>query len=70
MVIVKRNPVPVYEITCPECKSVIRYVKAEVFTSHIACPVCGVSAWADTIYPVEYCDADLLDDEDGSDKSK
>ena len=52
MKIVEKKPVPIYESTCPECKSVFRYKKVEVSWLHITCPVCGVSMWADTI-PVE-----------------
>lgn len=52
MKVVKKMPVPIYESTCPECKSVFRYKKAEVSLLQITCPVCGVSMWAETI-PVE-----------------
>ena len=52
MEIVEKKPVPIYESTCPECKSVFRYKKTEVSWLHITCPVCGVSMWAETI-PVE-----------------
>lgn len=54
MKIVKTNGVPIYEITCEECKSVIRYKACEVAWCQIICPVCGVSLWADTICPVAY----------------
>lgn len=52
MKIVEEKPVPIYESTCPECKSVFRYKKAEVSWPRITCPVCGVSMWA-KIIPVE-----------------
>lgn len=52
MKIVEKKPVPIYESTCPECKSVFRYEKSEVSWSYITCPVCRVSMWAETI-PVE-----------------
>ena len=51
---VKINDVPIYEVTCEECKSVIRYKACEVAFCHITCPVCGVSLWANTICPVAY----------------
>lgn len=54
MKIVKANDVPIYEVTCEECKSVIRYKACEVFYCHITCPVCGVSLWANTVCPVDY----------------
>lgn len=37
-----------YQIECPECKSVLQFCKAEINNLHITCPVCGVSTWADT----------------------
>ena len=52
MKIIEKKPVPMYESTCPECKSVFRYKKIEVCWSHITCPVCGVSMWA-SLNPVE-----------------
>lgn len=57
MKVVDRKTIPIYEETCPECKSKIRYKKCEVFYSHIQFPVCGISMWANTIRPVEYVDA-------------
>ena len=54
MKIVKANDVPIYEVTCEECKSVIRYKACEVAYCHITCPVCGVSLWANTVCPVTY----------------
>lgn len=59
MIIVDKKPVPIYELTCQECKSKIQYKKSEVYTGHsIRCPVCGVSNWADTDYPVRYEDGE------------
>ena len=52
--IVKANNVPVYEKTCEECKSVIRYTAGEVAYGHITCPVCGSDIWANTSCPVAY----------------
>ena len=54
MRVVEINPVPIYEVACPECKSKleytkIEYTKADVYLYHIQCPVCGVSMWPDTI---------------------
>lgn len=55
MEVVERNPVPIYEVTCSECKSRIQYKKSEVhFTGYITCPVCGISLWAVSLVPVEY----------------
>ena len=52
MEVIERNPVPIYEVTCMECKSKIQYKASEVYYCHITCPVCGVSLWANTISPV------------------
>ena len=53
MIVVDRKPVPIYEVECGECHSIIRYRAAEVsFGSYITCPVCGKSVWASTIKPV------------------
>ena len=54
MTVAEKAPVPIYEVTCCECKSKIQYKKSEVFTSHIQCPVCGILLWADTTQPVRY----------------
>lgn len=54
MEIVERHQVPIYEVKCEECGSVIRYKASEVSWLHIVCPVCGVSLWANTICPVAY----------------
>ena len=54
MKIVEARHVPVYEVRCSECKSVIRYKACEVSLSHITCPVCGAPIWANTISPVDY----------------
>lgn len=52
MEIVNAKPIPIYEVTCEECKSVIRYKACEVAYCHITCPVCGISLWANTCCPV------------------
>lgn len=54
MIIIEKKPIPIYESTCPECKSKIQYKKSEVFACYIQCPVCGVSIWTNTIMPVRY----------------
>ena len=54
MEVVNKQPIPIYEVECEECKSRIRYKKSEVSLCCITCPVCGVSLWANTIRPVEY----------------
>lgn len=53
MRVVERKPVPIYEVTCFECKSRVQYKASEVMLHHITCPVCGVSLWANTISPVK-----------------
>lgn len=58
MIVVKKRPVPTYEVTCSECQSVLRYTAAEVFWHHITCPVCHVSLWANTLSPVVYQEED------------
>ena len=57
MKVVEGLPVPIYEVTCFECKSRIQYMKSEVSICHIRCPVCGVAIWADTTKPVRYEEA-------------
>ena len=52
MEVVDKKPVPIYEVECYECKSKIQYKACEVHWSHITCPVCGTSNWAETINPV------------------
>lgn len=52
MKVVKRKPVPIYEVTCFECQSKIEYKASEVNYCHITCPVCGTLLWAMTINPV------------------
>lgn len=54
MDVIDKQPIPIYEVICDECKSKIRYKACEVFWCHISCPVCGVSLWAGTCCPVEY----------------
>lgn len=53
MTVIEKNPVPIYEAVCEECKSKIQYRKVEVhFTGYITCPVCGMGVWAPTLVPV------------------
>lgn len=54
MQIVESKAIPVYEVTCFECRSVIRYKACEVSMLHIGCPVCGVSIMASVCNPVCY----------------
>lgn len=63
MIVVKKNPVPIYEAVCPECESVVRYKACEVAWQHIDCPVCGSSIWANTTHPVNF-DEIYKDEED------
>ena len=64
MKIVKENGVPIYEVTCEECKSVIRYKACEVAWCHITCPVCGIALWANTVSPVAYESQELSKEEE------
>ena len=52
MFIVEKNPIPIYQVICHECKSKIQYKASEVHLCQITCPVCGMALWADTILPV------------------
>lgn len=52
MKVIERKPIPIYEVTCSECKSKIQYKASEVYYFHITCPVCGMSLWANTSSPV------------------
>lgn len=54
MKVVDKKLVPIYQLTCQECKSVIEYKAVEVQWCHITCPVCGVGNWANTICAVRY----------------
>ena len=45
MQIIKHMPIPIYEIECKECGSVIHFRAAESQRDMIACPVCGVTVW-------------------------
>lgn len=54
MIVTEKKPVPIYEVTCFECKSKIQYKRSEISICHIQCPVCGVSLWADAIQPARY----------------
>ena len=58
MKVIERKPVPIYEITCFECKSRIQYKASEVSWHHITCPVCGVSLWVDAVHPVKMGEVD------------
>lgn len=63
MQIVERKPVPIYEVTCFECQSRIRYQASEVYYSHITCPVCRTLLWAMTLNPVTYEDVEPTEEE-------
>lgn len=54
MEVVDKKPVPIYEAECYECNSKIQYKACEVHWSHITCPVCGMSLWADRAHPIRY----------------
>lgn len=52
MEIVKEMPVPIYEVECYECHSVIRYKRSDVCLGSITCPVCGMILHATTVFPI------------------
>lgn len=52
MEVIDKKPIPIYEVTCYECKSRIQYKASEVTLCHITCPVCGISLWASASFPV------------------
>lgn len=54
MIVIDRQPIPIYEIKCQECRSTIQYQKSEVSWCHITCPVCGMDNWANTTCPAFY----------------
>lgn len=54
MRVVEKKPVPIYEVTCFECKSKIEYKASEVSWCHITCPVCGTMLWATTVSPKRF----------------
>lgn len=54
MIVVKKNPVPIYEMECSECKSRLRFKAAEAMQGYIVCPVCGVHLWAAAVSPVGF----------------
>ena len=54
--IIDEKPIPIYEVNCPECGSVLEYTANEVAYSHITCPVCRCSMWAMTLRPKRYQD--------------
>lgn len=59
MEVIERKPIPIYETTCRECKSVIRYKRSEMnLDNFITCPVCGVSSWATYLKPVSLEDSE------------
>lgn len=53
MQIIKRMPIPTYEIECQECGSVIHFRASESQRDMIACPVCGVIVWTMTARKLE-----------------
>lgn len=58
MQIVERKPIPIYEVTCTECGSTLRYQASEVYSGHIFCPVCLTELWATTTNPVAFRDTE------------
>ena len=41
--VIRKEKVPVYELECFECKSILHYTRSDVSLMHITCPVCGCS---------------------------
>lgn len=41
--VIEPKGIPYYETECYECKSKLRYTRADVSLLHITCPVCGMS---------------------------
>lgn len=69
MKIIDKKLVPVYQVECYECKSIIQYTAAEVHYGHITCPVCRIGLWAMTIMPVCYeTDEDMREKEPTEEK--
>ena len=58
MIIVERKPVPIYEIECIECHSILHFKKSEVRSCFISCPVCDMSNMVTLFHPVEYEDGE------------
>ena len=42
MVVFDKKPVPMYEVECWECHSIIQYKRSEIINLFARCPVCGV----------------------------
>ena len=38
--VIKEGKTPVYQVECYECKSILRYTRADVSLIHITCPIC------------------------------
>ncbi len=65
MKVVERKPVPIYEVTCPECHSTIEYKKSEVhWSGFINCPVCGMEVWVSTIIEPKGYDLNEVEEEE------
>lgn len=60
IMVVKENSVPVYELKCCECKSIIRYTKADEHLGRITCPVCNMSNESFTVHPIDHVSKDML----------
>lgn len=41
--VIKEGKTPVYQVECYECKSILRYTRADVSLMHITCPICDCS---------------------------
>ena len=54
--VIERKKVPFYETECFECKSKLRFTKADVCLMHITCPVCGMSNNVVPVSPDGYYD--------------
>jgi len=54
MTVIDKKPVPIYEVECFECHSIIHYKKCEISNCFITCPVCGMSIMVTAISPIKY----------------
>lgn len=41
--VIKEGKTPIYQVECYECKSILRYTRADVSLMHITCPICKCS---------------------------
>ena len=66
MKVIKRGEIPIYEIECSTCGSLIRYSAAEVEGEEFPCPVCTRPVWTVIARKVGYCDDSNLEATDAT----